>query len=146
MKTPAWLRMVAATVLAMGALSPPQSLAQVPGRFYWKTLSGASATDDIQVELLQIRQAHPRIFITPEKLVQLQRELEDDSGDIKLESGFGIGNVNKRIRLYYGKPYGVTVRSEYNSGTCVTLIIPAKTETMPEVEEPASSQEKRRDE
>ena len=43
MKTPAWLWMVAATVLAMGALSPPQSLAQVPGRFYWKTLSGASA-------------------------------------------------------------------------------------------------------
>jgi hypothetical protein len=43
MKTPAWLRMVAATVLAMGALAPPQSLAQVPGRFYWKTLSGASA-------------------------------------------------------------------------------------------------------
>ena len=40
---PAWLWMVAATVLAMGALSPPQSLAQVPGRFYWKTLSGASA-------------------------------------------------------------------------------------------------------
>jgi hypothetical protein len=35
--------MVAATVLAMGALAPPQSLAQVPGRFYWKTLSGASA-------------------------------------------------------------------------------------------------------
>jgi hypothetical protein len=35
-------------------------------------LEGASATDDIQVELLQIRQAHPRIFITPEKLVQLK--------------------------------------------------------------------------
>ena len=43
MKTPAWLRMVAATVLAMGALAPPQALAQVPGRFYWKSLSGASA-------------------------------------------------------------------------------------------------------
>ena len=43
MKTPAWLRMVAATVLAMGALAPPPSSAQVPARFYWKTLSGASA-------------------------------------------------------------------------------------------------------
>jgi hypothetical protein len=43
MKTPAWLRMVAATVLAMGALAPPQALAQMPARFYWKTLSGASA-------------------------------------------------------------------------------------------------------
>ena len=32
--------------------------------------------------------------------------------DIRLESGFGIGNVNKRIRLYYGKPYGVSIESE----------------------------------
>jgi hypothetical protein len=43
MKTPAWLRTVAAAALAVAALCPPQSLAQVPGRFYWKTLSGGSA-------------------------------------------------------------------------------------------------------
>ena len=65
------------------------------------------------------------IGFTPEKLLQLQAELDDDSGDIKLESGFGIGNVNKRIRLYYGKPYGVSVVSAYDKGTVVTLVIPA---------------------
>jgi len=43
MKTSAWLGMVAAAVLAMGALCPPPAQAQVPARFYWKTLSGASA-------------------------------------------------------------------------------------------------------
>jgi two-component system sensor histidine kinase YesM len=75
------------------------------------------------------------IGFTPGKLAQLRAELDDDSGDIKLESGFGIGNVNNRIRLYYGKPYGVSIQSEYNTGTCVTLVIPAKTETMPQVEE-----------
>ncbi|MBI5954799.1 MAG: sensor histidine kinase [Chloroflexi bacterium] len=69
------------------------------------------------------------IGFTPEKLAQLRLELEDDSGDIKLESGFGIGNVNKRIRLYYGRPYGLSIRSEYATGTCVTLVIPAKVET-----------------
>jgi two-component system sensor histidine kinase YesM len=69
------------------------------------------------------------IGFTPEKLAQLRAELEDDSGDIKLESGFGIGNVNKRIRLYYGRPYGLSIRSEYAAGTCVTLVIPAKVET-----------------
>lgn len=69
------------------------------------------------------------IGFTPDKLSQLRAELDDDSGDIKLESGFGIGNVNKRIRLYYGKPYGLSVRSEYNTGTCVTLVVPAKMET-----------------
>lgn len=72
------------------------------------------------------------IGFTPEKLAMLQNELEDDSGDIRLESGFGIGNVNKRIRLYYGKQYGVTVRSEYNTGTVVSLVIPAlKQESAP---------------
>ncbi|MEJ2601217.1 MAG: sensor histidine kinase [Anaerolineales bacterium] len=66
------------------------------------------------------------IGFIPEKLDQLQAELNDDSGELYFESGFGIGNVNKRIRLYYGKQYGLTVRSEYNLGTCATLIIPAR--------------------
>jgi hypothetical protein len=43
MKTVAWLRLVVATIFAVGALCPPQALAQVPARFYWKSLSGANA-------------------------------------------------------------------------------------------------------
>jgi len=43
MKTSAWLRAIAATALAMGVLGPSLVQAQVPARFYWKTLSGASA-------------------------------------------------------------------------------------------------------
>ena len=39
----AWLRWVVAMTLAVGALCPPQALAQVPARFYWKTLSDANA-------------------------------------------------------------------------------------------------------
>lgn len=81
---------------------------------------------------IQLEVEDDGIGFTPDKLVQLQAELADDSGDIRLESGFGIGNVNKRIRLYYGKPYGLSVRSEYNTGTCVTLLIPAKKEEAPE--------------
>ena len=37
------LRLALALVLAMGALCPTQALAQLPARFYWKTLSGANA-------------------------------------------------------------------------------------------------------
>ena len=66
------------------------------------------------------------IGFTTQKLAQLQAELDDDSGDIKLERGYGIGNVNKRIRLYYGKQYGLSIESAYNIGTCVTLVIPAR--------------------
>jgi two-component system, sensor histidine kinase YesM len=86
-------------------------------------------TDEVQLEV-----EDNGIGFTPEKLKQLRAELEDDTGDIKLESGFGIGNVNKRIHLYYGKPYGLTVESEYTTGTCVTLVIPAKMETAPQLQ------------
>jgi two-component system sensor histidine kinase YesM len=80
------------------------------------------------------------IGFTPDKLAQLRAELDDDSGDIKLESGFGIGNVNKRIRLYYGRPYGLSIRSEYATGTCVTLVIPAKVETALQTDALANAQ------
>ena len=39
----AGLSLVVAAMLATGALCPPQALAQVPARFYWKTLSDADA-------------------------------------------------------------------------------------------------------
>ena len=43
MKPVAWLRWVVATALAVGALCPPQALAQDPPRTYWKYLSGSDA-------------------------------------------------------------------------------------------------------
>lgn len=43
MKPMTWLRGVAAAMLTLGVLCPPQALAQMPARFYWKSLSGANA-------------------------------------------------------------------------------------------------------
>jgi hypothetical protein len=43
MKSVARLRLVLAAVLAMGVLCPQLTLAQVPPRFYWKTLSNSNA-------------------------------------------------------------------------------------------------------
>jgi two-component system sensor histidine kinase YesM len=68
------------------------------------------------------------IGITVQRLGQLREELNDESGDIRMENGFGIGNVNRRIRLYYGRQYGLSVQSEYRRGTLVSLVIPAKLE------------------
>jgi two-component system sensor histidine kinase YesM len=82
----------------------------------------ARQTDDGEV-LLEVEDNG--IGLAPERLAQLLAELNDDSGDMKLESGFAIGNVNKRIRLYYGREYGLTLQSEYNTGTCAILVIPA---------------------
>ena len=43
MKHVVWSRFVPAMILAMSALSPPNASAQVPARFYWKTLDGGNA-------------------------------------------------------------------------------------------------------
>jgi hypothetical protein len=43
MKQIACLWLIVSIMLAMGALCPPQALAQMPARFYWKTLSDGNA-------------------------------------------------------------------------------------------------------
>lgn len=80
------------------------------------------------------------IGFTPGKLAHVYAELANDSGDINMESGYGIGNVNNRIRLYYGKQYGLSIQSEYAVGTCVTLVIPAKIESASQTENIVSIQ------
>ena len=41
-----------------------------------------------------------------------------------LPEAFGIRNVHESIRLHYGAPYGVSVKSVYDEGTTVTIQIP----------------------
>jgi len=62
--------------------------------------------------------------MTEERLAAVFEVLSNDSLDISKESGFGLKNVNQRIKLYYGKQYGLTIESEYTKGTHVSIIIP----------------------
>lgn len=47
-----------------------------------------------------------------------------ESGDTL--SGYGIRNVDNRIKLLYGDSYGVTVYSRLGIGTTVTIRIPGR--------------------
>lgn len=38
--------------------------------------------------------------------------------------GIGLKNVNDRIRIYFGTGYGITIESELDRGTCVTVRLP----------------------
>lgn len=38
--------------------------------------------------------------------------------------GYGLRNVNDRIKLFFGEQYGITMRSRINQGTIVEIIIP----------------------
>jgi two-component system, sensor histidine kinase YesM len=67
------------------------------------------------------------IGFTPERLAHVRVQIGDDSDEIRLESGFGIDNVNKRVKLLYGRQYGLSIESAHQVGTRVTLVIPAIT-------------------
>jgi two-component system sensor histidine kinase YesM len=41
-------------------------------------------------------------------------------------SGIGLLNVQERIQLYFGKEYGLTIDSEPDEGTTVTIRLPAR--------------------
>ena len=61
MKRAANVPLAVAVVLTMGALCPSQALAQVPGRFYWKTLSGANAVPLIELTMTGTAFASDRV-------------------------------------------------------------------------------------
>lgn len=70
------------------------------------------------------------VGFTPYKLAQIREMLSGESGEITMkEGGFGLENVNKRIKLYYGKQYGLSIQSHYRGGTQVTVTIPETYET-----------------
>lgn len=58
------------------------------------------------------------VGIRPQKLEELREKLA------KSEEGFGLKNVDIRIKLNYGEDYGVAVSSVYGEGTQVRVEIP----------------------
>lgn len=58
--------------------------------------------------------------IDPEKLVKLRTELKQS------QEGFGLKNVDIRVKLHYGEDYGVKVESLAGKGTWVQVEIPAE--------------------
>ena len=72
------------------------------------------------------------IGFTHYKLDKIQHKLNGNSNGFNLdelnleERGFGLKNVNERIKLYYGQDYGLSIQSQYQVGTQATLVIPMK--------------------
>ncbi|MBO7136135.1 MAG: sensor histidine kinase [Spirochaetaceae bacterium] len=64
---------------------------------------------------------------TEERLAQVRSELNAGSSDSeKLTSVYGLYNVNKKLRLYYGeKTEGLIIESEAGKGSRISFVIPA---------------------
>jgi two-component system sensor histidine kinase YesM len=74
-----------------------------------------------------------RIFLTveddgvgmeQETLARLRRDIERPCRDT--EGGFGLANVNERIRIYFGDYYGMQIDSTPGAGTRVMVMLPAR--------------------
>lgn len=61
--------------------------------------------------------------MTKEECTQVQTRLAKGGGLDEQPGGFGLYNVDRRIKLYCGDAYGLTVESEQGTGTIVTVRI-----------------------
>lgn len=62
--------------------------------------------------------------ITEEKLAIINRCLVE--GKINHNEGYGIYNINERIKLYYGDAYGLMLESKLKEWTRATIIVPTQ--------------------
>lgn len=64
------------------------------------------------------------VGIGRERLSQIKRALESEMPDTSKH--VGILNTNARIKMQYGKEYGLTLESNEGDGTVVTMVLPVK--------------------
>lgn len=62
------------------------------------------------------------IGMPAERLAEVRAALTSDAGP---QAGFGLYNVNQRIRLYYNNS-GLDIQSAYRSGTTISFTIPCR--------------------
>ena len=61
------------------------------------------------------------IGIEQEKIIRIQ-----NGENVSMYGGYGLRNVIRRIKTYYGNDYGLSIKSNLNEGTAVTITIPYK--------------------
>lgn len=68
------------------------------------------------------------IGMQPEQVDEINEEMYNEQMYKKAwtdkSSGFGISNVNRRLKLYYGEEYGLILESEPEIGTKVIVVVP----------------------
>ncbi len=59
--------------------------------------------------------------MTKVTLMEVRKKLETD---VEQYEHIGLGNINKRLKLFYGNEYGLRIKSKYNFGSVVSIRIP----------------------
>lgn len=63
------------------------------------------------------------VGIEPDELEKLRENIKKPCKDT--DKGFGLANVNERIRMNFGEEYGMIIESEPGIGTKVSVVVPA---------------------
>ena len=79
----------------------------------------------IRYGLLEFTVTDNGIVMKEERLREVRRIITGEMESTKEKGGFGLFNVNERIRLNYGQQYGIRIESNYGEGTCIWVTVPA---------------------
>lgn len=82
--------------------------------------------DEGRIDIKIFREGEAIVFTVADNGVGMSREqcagiLKREPGD---QTGIGIKNVNDRIKIYFGEEYGITIDSEEDEGTVVSIRMP----------------------
>lgn len=80
--------------------------------------------------LFQVYVEDNGIGMKPERLEELRKKLEqnrlaepEENGSPR-RGGIGLMNVHRRIQMVFGEAYGLSIDSEWERGTCLTMTMP----------------------
>lgn len=62
--------------------------------------------------------------IPPDKLRDIKKELDSGYGEKKWFIGIGLQSVNERVKIHFGKEFGLSIESQFGEGTKVSITIP----------------------
>lgn len=65
----------------------------------------------------------------PEEVLAVLREQMEHPYELPAQ-GYGLHNANARVKVYYGKEYGLSIQSVYGQGTQVTVQLPKRKGTV----------------
>ena len=86
-----------------------------------------SSTEPVFVVLQVAQEGDDLVCTISDNGAGIPPEIFDDILDPEKSPGYGLVNVNERIRLCFGAEYGVTLESQENIGTTARIVLPKTT-------------------
>lgn len=110
---------------------PYETIKLILQPFIENVLKHAWCGDHIHLRIVGRKEGDNILFRIIDDGIGIRQERIDQIFDSKghTNTGYGVRNVDQRIKLQYGPEYGVTIFSRVGIGTSVQILIPAKKES-----------------